>query len=136
MAAPWNFVDISEVAIWIGCCRSVELRMPLSANENSMVGSKFMDIPNRNGKWLSWSDRIIRRGIAVSIAQVHYAQKAWRRKEPDPSVEKMIEMIRAQVPACSPAPPSRLSVGTELMPDGASIIQHQRDDPDVIVTPA
>jgi hypothetical protein len=29
-----------------------------SAKENSIVGSKFMHIPNGNGRWLSWSNRI------------------------------------------------------------------------------
>ncbi len=42
------------------CCRTFVLISHQSAKENSIVGSKFMDVPNGNCRWLRRSNRIVR----------------------------------------------------------------------------
>ncbi len=60
-------VAISDALILISLFRHVKAHRCVaffvfisyrSAKENSILGSKFMDIPNGNGRWLSWRNRI------------------------------------------------------------------------------
>ena len=67
MPVRQNSVVISDAVILISLFRHVKAHRCValfvfisyrSAKENSILGSKFMDIPNGHGRWLSWSNRV------------------------------------------------------------------------------